>query len=181
MRAIPARAGSEPSSGAAPAHQHSLAVALRDALLVVLLCAVAGTAVNALRASGIPFVQQTAYEILVPCPEGSGQIEAWSSRDAALADRRSLWVDARSPAEHRRWHPASARNVPFDYLEPTCAAEVRALAASGASQVIVFGDGKDPDSGEQLARELAGRGIRNVRFVPGGAPALEAAAAGGTR
>jgi hypothetical protein len=58
---------------------------------------------------------------------------------------------------------------------------VHAIAASGASQVVVFGDGKDPDSGEQLARELAGRGIRNVRFVQGGAPALETAASGGAR
>jgi hypothetical protein len=71
--------------------------------------------------------------------------------------------------------------VPFDYLTPTCAAEVRGIAASGASQVVVFGDGKDPDSGEQLARELAGLGIRNLRFVQGGAAALQAAAAGGAR
>jgi hypothetical protein len=41
--------------------------------------------------------------------------------------------------------------------------------------VVVFGDGGDPDSGEQLARELAGAGIRNVVFVAGGAPRLQAA------
>jgi rhodanese-related sulfurtransferase len=98
-----------------------------------------------------------------------------------LADKRSLWIDARSPMQSQRWHAAGARNVPFDYLEPTCSAEVSAIAASDASQVVVFGDGKDPDSGQQLARELAGRGIRNVRFVQGGAPALEAAATGGSR
>jgi hypothetical protein len=160
---------------------HSLGVALRDVLLIVLLCAVIGTVVNALRASGIPLVQKTEYEILVPCPEGSGNVESLSIHDPKLADKRSLWVDARRPAEHQRWHPAGARNVPFDYLEPTCAAEVHAIAASGASQVVVFGDGKDPDSGEQLARELAGRGIRNVRFVQGGVAGLEATASGGAR
>jgi hypothetical protein len=42
---------------------------------------------------------------------------------------------------------------------------------------VVFGDGGNPDSGEQLAREIAGKGIRNVRFVEGGAPLLEKAAA----
>ena len=157
----------------------SLGVALRDALLIVLVCALVGIGVNALRASGIPLVQKTEYEILVPCPEGSGNVQALSVHDPLLADKRSLWVDARRPAEHQRWHPAGARSVPFDYLEPTCAAEVRKIAASGASQVVVFGDGKDPDSGEQLARELAGRGIRNLGFVQGGAPALAAAAAGG--
>jgi hypothetical protein len=181
MSAVLVQVRGGPSSGAALRPAHSLVVALRDALLIVLLCAVLGTVVNALRASGIPLVQKTEYEILVPCPEGSGNVESLSIGDPKLADKRSLWVDARNPAEHQRWHPAPARNVPFDYLEPTCAAEVRGIAASGASQVVVFGDGKDPDSGEQLARELAGRGIRNVRFVQGGAAALAAAAAGGAR
>jgi hypothetical protein len=160
---------------------HSLGVALRDALLIVLASASVGVLVNALRASGIPWVQKTEYEILVPCPEGSGNVQSLSIGDPGLGDRRSLWIDARDPAEHRRWHPTGARNVPFDYLEPTCATEVRAIAASGASQVVVFGDGKAPDSGEQLARELAGRGIRNISFVQGGAPALKAAASGGAR
>ncbi len=41
--------------------------------------------------------------------------------------------------------------------------------------MVVYGDGGDPDSGEQLARELAGKGIRNVGFVRGGAPAILAA------
>ena len=181
MSAALTREQGEPSSGTLGRPVHSLAVALRDALLIVLLCTVSGTVVNALRASRIPLVQKTEYEILVPCPEGSGNVESLSVRDPMLADKRSLWVDARSPAEHQRWHPAGARNVPFDYLEPTCAAEVHTIAASRASQVVVFGDGKDPDSGEQLARELAGRGIRNVRFVQGGAAALAAAASGGAR
>jgi hypothetical protein len=153
-------------------------VAFRDALLIVVACAVVGVVFNAVRAAGIPLLQKTEYEILVPCPEGSDNVQSVSGRDAMLADRRSLWVDARGPAEHQRWHPAGARNVPFDYLAPTCAAEVRAIAASGASQVVVFGDGKDPDSGEQLARELAGLGIRNVRFVQGGAAALQVTAPG---
>jgi hypothetical protein len=168
------------SESSSPRPGDSLRVALRDALLIVLGCALAGTVVNALRPSGIPLVQKTAYDILVPCPEGSGNVQPLSVREAMLADPRNLWVDARGPAEHRRWHPTGARNVPFDYLEPTCADEVRFIAASGASGVVVFGDGQDPDSGEQLARELAGRGIRNVRFVQGGAPAL-AAATGGAR
>ncbi len=179
MRATLTSARNQPPSGAALRPVPALLVAARDALLIVLASAIVGIGVNAARASGIPLLQKTEYEILVPCPEGSGDVQSLSGHDPRLRDPRRLWVDARRPAEHQRWHPAGARNVPFDYLEPTCAAEVRAIAASGASQVVVFGDGQDPDSGEQLARELAGRGIRNVGFVEGGAAALEAAAAGG--
>jgi hypothetical protein len=181
MSATDAQVQSEPSSGAMVRPMHSLCVALRDALLIVLVCAATGMVANALRASGIPLLQKTEYEILVPCPEGSGNVQSLSAIDPMLADKRSLWVDARSPAEHQLWHPAGARNLPYDYLEPTSAAGVRAVAASGASQVVVFGDGKDPDSGEQLARELAGRGIRNLRFIQGGAAALQAVAWGGAR
>ena len=178
MSTVDARVTDKPSL---PMVARPMRVALRDALLISLVCAVVGTGVNALRASGIPLVQDTEYQILVPCPEGSSDVQSLSVHDPMLADKRSLWIDARSPVQSQRWHVAGARNVTFDYLEPTCSADVNAIAASDASQVVVFGDGKDPDSGEQLARELAGRGIRNVRFVQGGAPVLKAAAAGGTR
>jgi hypothetical protein len=161
---------------------HTPRIALRDALLVLAICAAVGAAVNALRPGGIPFVQKTEYQILVPCPEGLGEIEAIGAGDPALRDTRTLLVDARASAEHQRWHPAGAISVPFDYLEPVSSAGVKRIAASGASRVVVFGDGGSPDSGEQLGRELAGKGIRNVRFVPGGVARLQdPSVAGGQR
>jgi hypothetical protein len=48
----------------------------------------------------------------------------------------------------------------------------RSIAASGASRVVVYGDGGRPDSGEHLGREISGRGIKNVFFVRGGAAAV---------
>ena len=156
---------------------HSLRTAARDALFVLVACAAAGTATNALRPGGIAFVQRSEYEILVPCPEGSGDAQAIPADDAAVWETRTLLVDARLAAEHQRWHPTGAITVPFDYLEPTSPEKVRRIASSGAARVVVFGDGGNPDSGEQLAREIAGKGIRNVRFVEGGAPLLEKAAA----
>jgi hypothetical protein len=45
--------------------------------------------------------------------------------------------------------------------------------------VVVVGDGEDPDSGRELARELAGKGLKNMAYVTGGAPALKAALTGG--
>jgi hypothetical protein len=38
--------------------------------------------------------------------------------------------------------------------------------------VIVYGDGGRPDSGEYLGKEISGRGIKNVYFIRGGAPAV---------
>jgi len=165
------------STAVSPPSLQSTRVAVRDALVVLVGCAAVGAATNALRPGGIAFVQRSAYEILVPCPEGSGDVQAIAAADPAVWEPRALLVDARSTAENKRWRPDQALSVPFDYLEPTSPELVRRIASSGASQVVVFGDGGDPDTGEQLAREIAGKGIRNVRFVEGGARHLEKAAA----
>jgi hypothetical protein len=152
-------------------------VAVRDALVVLAACAAVGGVVNLLRPHGIPFVQKTAYQILVPCPEAGADAPGIAADDSAIWEPRTLLIDARPAAEHAAWHPDQSVHLAFDYLAPAPKAEVDRIAASGATRVVVFGDGGDPDSGEQLARELAGAGIRNVFFVRGGAKPLADAAA----
>jgi hypothetical protein len=149
----------------------------RDALVVVAACSVTGLAVNVLRANGIPLIQQEPYQILVPCPESNGHADAIQPGDPSLREPGSLLIDARSATDFNAWHPANALHVPYDYLEPTSSAALNRITASGAKRVIVYGDGGDPDSGEQLAREIAGKGIRNVGFLVGGAGALQSASA----
>ena len=94
--------------------------------------------------------------------------------DPRLARQGVLVIDARSPAEFRAWHLPGARSVPFDYLEPIGDGALRDVASSGAPLVAVYGDGADPDSGRELAKELSARGVRAVFHVQGGAPALGA-------
>jgi hypothetical protein len=150
---------------------------VRDALAVTIACALVGIVVNLSRSNGIPLVQKTAYQILVPCPESTGRAPAIAAIDPAVWQACTLLVDARSSAEHRRWHPEGAMHLPYDFLEPATEKQVHHIASSGASRVVVFGDGADPDCGEQLAHELAGAGIRNVYYVQGGAQRLRAVAA----
>jgi rhodanese-related sulfurtransferase len=157
----------------------SLKSVLWTAGIIVAVCAVIGVTVNALRPEGISLIQHTQYEILVPCPETSGVVETVAADHPAVLEKRTLLIDARATSEHAQWHPPGSLNVPFDYLEPVEAKTLRAIAASGAARVVVYGDGRDPDSGEHLAKEISGRGIRNVGFVPGGAPSLRRALAGG--
>jgi hypothetical protein len=151
----------------------TVSVVVRDAVIVLLSSAAVGLVVNVARPHGIPFIQKTEYQILVPCPEGSADAPAMGADAPEFREARTLRVDARAAAEHAAWHPAGAINLPFDYLAPAPPAEVKKIASSGAARVVVFGDGNDPDSGEQLARELAGAGIRNIFYVAGGAPALQ--------
>ncbi len=147
-------------------------------MVVVIGCTVVGLTFNAVRDDGLALVARAPYPILVPCPETSGAVEELLIADPRLGERRTLLIDARSRAEYERWHAPGAANVPFDYLAPTDPAVLREIASSGSTRVVVYGDGDDPDSGEQLARELAGKGIRNVGYVGGGARALRGGLAG---
>ena len=158
-----------------------LRVALRDALLIALASAALAVGVNLLHPRGIPFIARRAYDILVPCPEPGGPVTPLASGDARVRAGDSFRVDARAAEDFKRWHLAGAMNLTFDYLDPTPKAKIRAVAQaaarSKAKRVVVYGDGDNPDSGEQLGKELSGSGLKNVLFVRGGAKALQPKAA----
>lgn len=157
----------------------SAAKVIRDAVILTVFWAFVGILFNSLRPSGLPLVAQQAYEIFVPCPEPLGEVHSLEPEDALIRDEKSLLIDARHQEAYTAWHLPGSRNVPFDYLEGVPDEVVRQIARSGAARVIVYGDGQDPDSGRELARELAGRGVRNVFYVQGGADALSRLFGGG--
>ena len=147
--------------------------AVRDSALIAAGCVAVSLIFNALRSNGIPLVRTEEYNLLVPCPETMGEVESLAATPSLLRDEDLLIVDARSGEDFNQWHVPGAVNVPYDYLMETPARSVEAIAASGAARVAVIGDGGVPDSGEQLARELSGRGIRNVGFIVGGIRAAQ--------
>ena len=149
---------------------------VRDAAIVVVLSAVIAVSVNAARATGaIPLVAEREYQVLVPCPEHEGEAEAVAPSAVKPGERGMLLVDAREAEAFTAWHPAEAVSIPYDFLAPTSPELLQKVLSSRAKRVVVYGDGEDPDSGEQLAQELSGKGIRNVVYVKGGAPALRGA------
>ena len=153
----------------------SLRSTLVDAALVVLTGIVVALVVNFIRADGLPLVAHTPYLTLVPCPEPGGPVEALDGGSPEVASPRSFLVDARSDIQFDQQHLPGAVNVHYDWLDPlpetALAGLARSIAASGSTRVVVYGDGGRPDSGEYLAKEISGRGIKNVHFIRGGAPA----------
>jgi len=148
----------------------------RDAIGVAAVAVLAALAFNALRPGGLPLVARAEYETMVPCPEPGGEVTPWSPAEVTGERARTVLIDARGAAEFASGHLPGTLNVAYDWLDPTPEAHLRELArtiaASRATRVVVYGDGGRPDSGEFLAREISGRGIKNVGFVVGGAPAL---------
>ena len=145
---------------------------VRDAALIAFGSAAIALAVNALRREGIPLVQHKEYEILVPCPDITGDVLELDPSDPSVSDRSAMVIDARARVDFDKWHLPSAVSIPYDYLEPTSEQQVRRVISSKAARVVVYGDGENPDSGRELGKELAGKGVRNVAIVRGGAPAL---------
>jgi hypothetical protein len=147
---------------------------LRDAGLILLVVAVVSLLANALRPHGLPLVARQEYETLVPCPEPGGPVTALTPSDPLLLASDTLVVDAGLTPPLAGF--AHVVRVPYDYLEPTAPAAIagliKAATHSAAKRIVVVGDGEAPDSGEQLGKELAGAGIKEVLFVKGGAPAL---------
>jgi hypothetical protein len=147
-----------------------------EAVAVVFATVLLALAVNALRADGLALVAHAPYEVLVPCPEPGGAVTPVEPGDPALGSPRAFLVDARPFEAFKHAHLSRAVNVPYDWLDPLPDAELqrlaRAIAASRATRVVVYGDGGRPDSGEHLGREISGRGIKNVSFVRGGAPVV---------
>ena len=154
---------------------------VRDAAIIVLVGGLCGIVANLVpRKTQLLWVQTKPYDIVVPCPEPVGQVTAVTAESATLRDFTTLVIDARSANEFAAWHWAGAVNVPFDWLGPPVAEDVKQLAkrvtASNSKRILVYGDGDNPDSGREWARLLAGGGIRNVSYVEGGAPVLMKAA-----
>ncbi len=155
-----------------------LATALRDALVVTAAASLLGVLVNAtVHPEAIPFIAEKAYEIMVPCPEPGGPVEALEPADPKVSAETTTAVDARSKEEFEEWHVEGAMSIPYDWLDPTPEEKIaelaKEIAASRAHHVVVYGDGGDPDTGEWLGKELSAKGIKHVCFVKGGAEALK--------
>lgn len=147
-------------------------VAIRDAVVVVVASAILALGTNAVRADGIPLVAREPYRIFVPCPEPSGEIFEIEPGHVRWGEGRELVIDARSASEFADWHAEGARHVQFDFLDPVSDEVIEELVDTRSQRVVIYGDGQTPDTGAELARELSGRGMRNVHYVPGGAGAV---------
>ena len=151
-------------------------IVLRDAAIAAGISFAVGLGVNLLRPDAIPFFADQEYELFVPCPEPGGEVAPVRADAPALLGDDTFVVDARSKEEFQTWRFREAINVPYDYLEPTPRETLqdlaRAIARSRAKRVVAYGDGETPDTGEQLAKEISGHGIKHVLFVEGGAPEL---------
>ena len=153
-----------------------LGLIIRDAFYILLMSAILSLLLNLIHPNAIPYIAEKNYQTLVPCPEPGGPVTPVKHSDPQVFDSKTVLVDARSEKDYRAWKVPDALHIAFDYLEPVPPELLEKLSQKiseiKARRVVVYGSGGNPDSGEQLAKEISAFGIKNVFFVLGGVETL---------
>lgn len=145
-----------------------IAIVLRNSVIIAVVSSIIGIGINFTRHDGLSLIANKSYEVFVPCPEPIKEVHTVSSNILKKKNKNILIVDARPESLFVRQHISGAINIEFDYLYSVPDSVVKAIIISKAHYIIVYGDGKRPDSGHELARELAGRGVKNVGYIKDG-------------
>lgn len=153
--------------------------ALRQALILLIVSAVATTALNLVSPNAIPWVGDypeidldRSQPVVPPqADEGDPPYIPW---DVAKMDHQAgaLFVDARSPYEYECGTIPGSINVPFDYLPDTEDLGPFFDSALGGvandHRIVVFCSGEECDLSVHLARNLQSFGYTNVAIFYGG-------------
>ena len=141
---------------------------LRDSAGLLVLAALLGASVNALRprASRLPWVGDWERHIEpLAFRAGIPVVFLLGMRDR-LADPATLVFDARGPAEYAAGHLPGALSLPVAYAEIRLAALVHRLTPS--TPLVVYCGGGDCEDALDLARKLRELGFEDLTLYPGG-------------
>ncbi|MGC9042974.1 MAG: rhodanese-like domain-containing protein [Myxococcota bacterium] len=145
---------------------------VRNSIIIALIVTISSVIINFIHPHRIPFFATRHYEIYVPCPDTKGEIKEITVDEFLKMESESIIVDARSRADYEKWHFKDAINIEYDFLTPVCPIKIKEIINQKRRYVLVYGDGGEPDSGKELAKELATNGINNVFFLKGGVKEL---------
>lgn len=146
---------------------------IRNAIIISVVVSCLAVIVNFIHPNRIPLISEKPYETLVPCPDSTGHIEEVSYSEIKGRLNEALVIDARAAEDFDKWHIDGSINIPYDYLSPVCPLKIKEIIKSKKKYVVVYGDGEEPDSGRELAKELATRGVKNVHYIRGGIKEIE--------
>ena len=139
---------------------------VRQGALLIALGAVLGTAVNGIRAGGLPWMGDWSQEsVAARHLQGMAEIsltEAW----ALHKDGKALFLDARDPSNFHDGHLPGAMNIPPGEAEAS-AEEVKAMAEAGLQRIACC-DGLECPLGPTLAQTLHDGGVVSVRVLVNG-------------
>jgi rhodanese-related sulfurtransferase len=140
--------------------------ALRQSILILIVASAAGLLVNAMRPSALPVVADWSWEARFKSANGEGMVITLEEARKLCASQQAVFVDARSPEAYRDGHIICARNLPIEdvdkYMDKVLA------GVSLEETIIVYCDGEDCSSSEDLAQELYFRGYDNAKVLVNG-------------
>jgi 3-mercaptopyruvate sulfurtransferase SseA len=143
-----------------------LRTGIREALVLVTGGLILGVAVQEIRCSTCPWVQEWSVEsVSARHLQGVEEISL-EEATARHLEGSVLYLDARDPGSFRAGHLPGAMNVPPQEAEAV-ADEVRTLVDSGLL-AVAYCDGLDCPLSTELARALQALGVPSVRVLVNG-------------
>lgn len=151
---------------------------IKQAVLLVVLSALAALLYNAVSGSGLPLKGDwpsvsDSDSVIVP-PSAEAGDPPFISLDEAAAlyqDKRVVFIDARDPEDYDYGHIIGAVSIPYDYL-PIEGLEAywdsTAQHISRDTKVVIYCSGLECESSLNLGRDMSDYGWRNIRVFYGG-------------
>ena len=163
--------------------------AIKEAILITLICGVVGIAANLVNPNGIKFsttrppIEYADDSVLAedlppvqinganqndfdPDSETAGPVViSMAQMKKLFAQKQAVLLDARSKNEYEQGHIPGAINIPYESMQDDMA-KIDSLHQD--KWVVCFCDGPPCDLGELLANELFGMGFPKVAIFQGG-------------
>ena len=139
---------------------------VRQMLLILLISAALGAAVNLVRPEGIPFV--ATWSMAETTGADSGDNLAISLEDAAalFADDAAVFLDARPRKAYDQGHIKNAVSLPWQKVDNHF--ETVIVTLDPEAMIITYCDGESCDLSHELALFLKEMGFENVRVLVNG-------------
>lgn len=133
---------------------------------ILILAAVAGTAVNSLRSSGLPWrADWSPASRLLPNSAGNLYVSLDEAKVRYLT-QSAIFIDARSPELYRAGHIDGALNLPFQDFDKLFPKVMQNVPLE--TPIITYCDGNNCDLSEELAFSLLEQGYAKVQVLRNG-------------
>ncbi|PKN47927.1 MAG: hypothetical protein CVU59_01020 [Deltaproteobacteria bacterium HGW-Deltaproteobacteria-17] len=161
-----------PRSGAAVPWRE-LALAWRDAGLLVVFATVSALAFNGLRPNGLPLLRYAPFDLLGPCPEILNDVPRITADKLKPGDPNVVIVDVRLAWDFLAGHIPGAWFLPLYETAPPDEAVVQRLRALKPGTWIVLVGAAGTVTAERALTALSVQGLRGLFVLEGGLGAWE--------
>lgn len=139
---------------------------LRQSVLLLLLAAALGIALNQVRRGGIPWLMPRSLKPGLHLKTGEPITITIEEAERRFLHKDAIFVDARPPQLYEQSHILGAKNLPLDLFKGHVDRDLASL--SKAALIVAYCEGERSFLSKEIALELISRGYDKVRILENG-------------